>query len=486
MVRNQIEERRTRACALVMLIALLSACSDAPPTTEVKEEVFGATLPSDAELATYPKILPAEAFAAGGARGAAAPTVAPTPTSFVIPASALPPVQAQGTSTNFGYPGSCEVWSAGYAMGSYAANLTNQQDIKDLANTVSTAYVYMTVLANIPGSSCGGSTKASETLEYLVANTAPSLASIPYYPVCECPSGSDQCLDDVMLDQSCETNPEFCTQLSIGSWSAFEKKKPIDQILTMIQTWLSTSRIVQISIVVPYDFKDYTSGVYDAPTACPSPQPSNCAQYGAIACIASTKDPSGCAQHGIAIVGYDDSQGALLIQNSFGTGWGEQGYMWMSYSTFKSIYLGGTIAFAPKASSATSSAVATTSAAVDAGFQWVDHRDAGAPKTDLIFASTLDQPIALGTITITTPDGRTLSHEYGHWFGKGYHYVTRHDGNQFPSGTYTVRLQGTTRSGEVVSVESTAEVALAAGETLPAAPIGNDITGTNGQPAQTN
>jgi len=370
-------------------------------------------------------------------------------------------------------------------MGSYAANLTNQNDIKNLANTVSTAYVYMTVLAETQAS-CGGGTKPGDTLDYLVANTAPSLASIPYYPVCACPSGSDQCLDDVTLDQSCASNPEFCTQLSIGSWSAFEKK-PIEQILAMIKTWLGTSHIVQISIVVPYDFKDYTSGVYDAPAACPSPQPSNCAQHGAIACIASTKEPSGCAQHGIAIVGYDDGQGALLIQNSFGTGWGEQGYMWMSYATFESIYLGATIAFAPPASStAGSSAVAAPGAAVEAGFQWVDHRDAGAPKTDLIFASTLDGPLLLGTITITTPDGRTLSHEYGHWLSKGYHYVTRHDGNQFLPGTYTVRLQGTTRSGEAATFAGTVEVGLAPGETLPAAPIGTDITGGNGQPALVN
>ena len=35
--------------------------------------------------------------------------------------------------------------------------------------------------------------------------------------------------------------------------------------------------------------------------------------------------------HMIAIVGYDDSLGAWLIRNSWGTGWGVEGYCWIKY-----------------------------------------------------------------------------------------------------------------------------------------------------------
>jgi C1A family cysteine protease len=41
--------------------------------------------------------------------------------------------------------------------------------------------------------------------------------------------------------------------------------------------------------------------------------------------------------HAVAAVGYDDnykignSKGALLIRNSWGTGWGQQGYGWLPY-----------------------------------------------------------------------------------------------------------------------------------------------------------
>ncbi|MGD8238756.1 MAG: C1 family peptidase [Armatimonadota bacterium] len=35
--------------------------------------------------------------------------------------------------------------------------------------------------------------------------------------------------------------------------------------------------------------------------------------------------------HAVVAVGYDDSQGALLIRNSWGTGWGVEGYGWLPY-----------------------------------------------------------------------------------------------------------------------------------------------------------
>ena len=468
-----------RLVTLVLVTALAAACSDGGGGPAEPFDEFGGVAPTDAELATYPKVLPATAFA--NAPGATA-GIAATPASFVIPESTLPPVQAQGTPTSQGYPGSCEVWSAGYAMGSYAANETNQQDIKSLANTVSTAYVYMTVLQG-EQKSCGESTSPVDTLNYLAGNTAPSLASIPYYPVCECPSGSDQCLDAVELSQDCTSNPEFCTELSIGSWSAFAKQ-PHAEVLDLIKTWVATGRIVQMTIVVPIEFGTYTSGVFSAPTSCGTD--TKCKIFNGIACGASTTTPTGCAQHGVAIVGYDDAQGAIRIQNSFGPDWGESGYMWMSYGTFEAIYLGGTIAFAPPA--VAQADVAGTAGAADAGWQWRDERDAGssAPRVHLIFASTLAEPLRLHEITVTAPDGTTVAHDYGgHAFRRGHHYLTRDDGKQFAPGTYLVRLAGTTRAGEARVVEASAQVALVPGSSLPAAPPGDGVTGSNGEPART-
>jgi C1A family cysteine protease len=50
-----------------------------------------------------------------------------------------------------------------------------------------------------------------------------------------------------------------------------------------------------------------------------------------------TNNDSVLGGHAVMAVGYDDNRmiggkkGALLIRNSWGTGWGEQGYGWMPY-----------------------------------------------------------------------------------------------------------------------------------------------------------
>jgi cathepsin L len=39
------------------------------------------------------------------------------------------------------------------------------------------------------------------------------------------------------------------------------------------------------------------------------------------------------SNHAIVLVGWDDDKGAWLMKNSWGTGWGEDGYMWIKYNS---------------------------------------------------------------------------------------------------------------------------------------------------------
>ena len=36
--------------------------------------------------------------------------------------------------------------------------------------------------------------------------------------------------------------------------------------------------------------------------------------------------------HAVLVVGYDDGKKAVLVRNSWGTKWGDQGYFWMPYA----------------------------------------------------------------------------------------------------------------------------------------------------------
>ncbi len=43
--------------------------------------------------------------------------------------------------------------------------------------------------------------------------------------------------------------------------------------------------------------------------------------------------PAGAINHGVTLVGWDDTKNAWLIKNSWGTGWGMNGYMWLRYTS---------------------------------------------------------------------------------------------------------------------------------------------------------
>lgn len=69
---------------------------------------------------------------------------------------------------------------------------------------------------------------------------------------------------------------------------------------------------VAASVYVTDAFQDYTNGVFNE-------TPSNYA------------NPS--TNHAIVLCGWDDDKHAWLLKNSWGTDWGEDGYMWIDYGT---------------------------------------------------------------------------------------------------------------------------------------------------------
>jgi cathepsin L len=63
-----------------------------------------------------------------------------------------------------------------------------------------------------------------------------------------------------------------------------------------------------IAVRVTDAFQAYTSGVFNEKAA-------------------------GAINHAITLIGWDDKKHAWLIKNSWGTGWGEAGFMWIDYDS---------------------------------------------------------------------------------------------------------------------------------------------------------
>ncbi|MBN1661338.1 MAG: protease inhibitor I42 family protein [Anaerolineae bacterium] len=84
---------------------------------------------------------------------------------------------------------------------------------------------------------------------------------------------------------------------------------------------------------------------------------------------------SGNVNHGVVLVGWDDSLGAWRLRNSWGPGWGESGYMWIAWGTsligYGAAYINyGTVPHGP---TAPTSLTATAVSAHQINLTWVDN-----------------------------------------------------------------------------------------------------------------
>jgi len=115
----------------------------------------------------------------------------------------------------------------------------------------------------------------------------------------------EECFPYVADDTECNN---FCDYpYHIQSWAFVgpsDGVPTVDEIKAAIYTYGSVSA----AIYADRWFQAYTGGVMDR-------------------CRRRTST----INHAIILCGWDDSKGAWLLKNSWGTGWGEDGFMWISY-----------------------------------------------------------------------------------------------------------------------------------------------------------
>jgi C1A family cysteine protease len=100
----------------------------------------------------------------------------------------------------------------------------------------------------------------------------------------------------------------------ISSWYYISGSSSIPTT-TSIKTYIYNKGSVAAAVYADYYFQAYKSGTF-------------------------TRNASGNPNHAIILVGWDDSKGAWRLKNSWGTGWGESGLMWIKYGVQKVGYAG--------------------------------------------------------------------------------------------------------------------------------------------------
>jgi parallel beta-helix repeat protein len=221
----------------------------------------------------------------------------PGPTPAAIDNSAgLPPVGSQQSQA------SCSAWSIGYYHATFIENKEKPFDLAAPENQVSPAFLY-----NIANGGYNGGADMNDVADLLISNGACSMAEMPY-DTGDYTSWPDE---DWMWVSGMKRKAVSKT------WLQITQKQGMDALKAHLAA--GNTAVTHIQVYSNFDYIRDFNNVY-----------SSAEKYGT--------DRGG---HAVAICGYDDTfptadgPGALRMVNSWGTGWGDAGYWWLSYGAVK-------------------------------------------------------------------------------------------------------------------------------------------------------
>lgn len=206
------------------------------------------------------------------------------PTEFDL-SDFLPPVDSQGSM------GSCTSWAISYYMKSM------QEGIEDgITVRLSPAYTYNQISQGI----CGG-TALVETLEILKNQGVSTWNSFPY------------------SDTDCTTQPdptiqEEAASNKISDYKGLSGENMVDEMKTLLTQ--QTPIIISTTISKEFGRSD-SSGL--------AAYREHIVNYSETGC------------HSMLVVGYNNLQNAFKVVNSWGTDWGNNGFVWIDYKAFENV-----------------------------------------------------------------------------------------------------------------------------------------------------
>lgn len=213
---------------------------------------------------------------------------APLSAAKALPAKVMlahPPVGDQGSQ------GSCVGWgtSTSRAVDLYVVkNYTTWSNSTDI---LSAAYIYNQVKVN---SDCGSGAYIKDALNLLKNQGVSTYSSMPY-------------VEGNCAKQPTSAQKQNASDKKIASWSSIKKSD-----LNSIKSKLAANHPVVIGISVDQLWEDGGDKNH----------------------VWKKNNGSTFGGHCVSIVGYDDAMNAFYVQNSWGTGWGAQGMIWIDYGMF--------------------------------------------------------------------------------------------------------------------------------------------------------
>jgi Papain family cysteine protease len=235
------------------------------------------------------------------------------PPAATVPTEWLPPVGRQSMPN-------CFVWSTIYGLATFHAARTSQTRplTPDLQAAPDYAYIRQETVGKNAGDSCQGGSIA-KSLDWLKSNGGtPSLAAAPnHFKKGDQPSCRVNWSD--YHSRTIEPDPRFLiTDYKLTHITGKDG-------LNNLRTAIARGSPIAFGTSLYADFKHYRGGG--------APYVGN----GQLLHESNGKK----AGHAMLVVAYDDNHhgrgGAVRIQNSWGTSWGERGFVWMAYETFEKL-----------------------------------------------------------------------------------------------------------------------------------------------------
>jgi hypothetical protein len=201
----------------------------------------------------------------------------------------FPPIGDQGQY------GTCVAWATGYNHRSYILAKSEGRTSFSSSQMFSPKYLFWAVPSGDKGADCNG-TGFEPAYDVMLSKGIASLQTVPYTDLGDC-SGSTSSWD-----------------AAAASWK-IQSYREVSVEINELKQYLAQGRALSIGAKLGDNFMAWnSSAVLSSDTYGYSGQH---------------------AYHAMTLAGYDDSKGAFLVVNSWGTSWGNNGYIWVDYDFFE-------------------------------------------------------------------------------------------------------------------------------------------------------